>query len=140
RPDNIARDPAAIEVAGLRLDPLVVHQAGLHFRWVECDIVFDRCEQCARTRIEPGHVLCHLLADSDGVVGRMPLPLTESRTAAYPQVFHSHILRWDVVGWRVAGLQHAPGAACLCDQHAVEDHLKVSAAVLDPRRTWVIPD
>ncbi len=53
RPHDIVGDPAAVEVAGLRLDCARRQPGRLHLRWIERDIVLDRGELRGRARVEP---------------------------------------------------------------------------------------
>src|SRR5438552_3950428 len=71
RSDHVGRDPAAIEIAFLRLHPLAVDVAGIHASRVEGDVVRDRLVAGGRRLVEPGGVLRRTAGDRDGVVARV---------------------------------------------------------------------
>src|SRR2546425_5041049 len=140
RSGHVARDPAAVEVAFLCLDPLPVDVAGIHARRVEGDVVRDGLVARGRRRVAPGRVLGRTPGDRDGVVARDALPLAEGRTARAPEEpREADVLGREVVGGGLARLQHAERARGLRDDAAVEHDAELAAAPLHARGARIVP-
>src|SRR5439155_10329225 len=129
RSGHVARDPAAVEVAFLCLDPLSVDVAGIHARRVEGDVVRDGLVAGGRRRVEPGRVLGRTARDRDGVIVRNALPLAEGRVArGREERREADVLGREVVGGGLARLQHAERARGLRDDAVVEHDAELAAA------------
>jgi hypothetical protein len=140
RPYDIVRDPAAVKVAFLGLHSLAVHVAGVHFARIECNVVGERFVGMRRLAIEPGSVGRAFAAYADSIVRSCSLPFAKRAARRGCEVaVKLHVLRRDVVNGRVAGFQDAFGAPRIGDHQAIEDHLDMFVALLQPGWTWVVP-
>ena len=77
RPAQLGGDPAAVEVAGLRLHALVAEPAGVHPARVERDVVAQAGVGRDRLGVRPGGARLTALAGDDVEIRGDPLPLTE---------------------------------------------------------------
>src|SRR3712207_490281 len=74
--DEVGRYPAAVVVALLGLDALVVHPGGVHAPGVEGDVAAKRLVALSRTRVRPADRVGKTIAHAGVEVARRPLELT----------------------------------------------------------------
>ena len=76
RPGDVTGDPAAVEVAGLRHDLLLIHEARIHARWVEREMSGDGLVSDRRSLVDPRDVAQQPIAGVQGPIRRLALVLT----------------------------------------------------------------
>ena len=140
--DDVGRDPAAVEVAFLCDDELVVDVAGVHPARVEGHRVTDRLE--ARTRLADTsrrRATARVPPATTSKYEALPLPLAERlATAGRLEGTGRDVLERDVVHGRVARLEHTVRASRVHDRLAAEHDADAARGRLDTRRTRVVPD
>jgi len=105
RPDNPRGDPAAVEIAQLGLDALVIDPALIDTRGVERQISRDLCECGRGRRVAPGRVLSPLAANIERPIFRLALELAPGTGSGGLQTWLGDILGRNIIDRRVAGLE-----------------------------------
>jgi hypothetical protein len=68
RPYNLARNPAPIEVAFLRLDLFIIYETSLHLAWIKSHMIGQRFVWVRRMLIKPRDIGCRFVTNGDAVV------------------------------------------------------------------------
>ena len=141
RAHDVARDPAAVEVAFLRLDDLAVDAAFAHTRRIERNTIDELFEARQRTRVAPGRSLGTPTIHNHVEVDRGTLPLAQgrSRPAGAEHAF-GDVRDGDVVDRRVTRLEDSSRPARIGDDDGFEHDPDSLPARLQPRRPRIVPD
>jgi len=139
RPADIGGDPAAVEVAGLRHDPLAVNQTLIHCAGVERNMINKGCISPAGMRVIPRRTWSDLATADHIQVRRPPFPLTKRGAPSRSQRTLNERCAREVVRRWVARLQDAPTASRLADVHTAQDHENLLIAGPHGGRPRVIP-
>jgi hypothetical protein len=97
RADDLGRDPAAVEPAGLRLRALVADVACVHGSDVEGDVGLDRAERRGGALVAPSDFLSGAAVHSHCPVGCVSFPLAEGAPLRFLHEFHLDVLLRNVV-------------------------------------------
>src|SRR3954447_16243221 len=140
-PDEVARDPPAVEVAVLRVHALVVHPSGVHPAGVERDVIAYRLVARGRIRERPGDRPDAATAHRRVEVARCALELAPRRArAAFGEEVAADVGRREVDRRGMARLEHAQGARRVGDHLAAELDPDVPPTRANRRRARVVPD
>ena len=76
---------------------------------------------------------------TEGEILGVPFPLADRCLLRSQQILQPDICRRDIVGRRMAGLQHAQRPTCVSNHSAVENNLNVPPGRLQAGWAWIIP-
>ena len=137
---QVARDPAAVEAAGLRRDGLVADEALVHCRGIDGQMVTDGFETGGRVGVAPGGAFGRLVADADGPVAGLAFPLAKAAACGWFEFAAAEGRGRDVVDRGVGGFEDAEGSVGVGDGAAGEDD---ADGFFDGFQGWgagVVPD
>ena len=140
-PDGIACDPAAVEVALLRMDPFVAQPRRVDAARVERDVTAQRLVRTPRIGIGPRDGPRKPAVDDRVEILGDTFELAHRCAGdAGAQEIHADRGRWEVDRRRVTGFEHAERRIGFRQDSARNLHADASRASRDHRRTGVVPD
>lgn len=138
--DDVAGDPASVEVAGLGRDLFAGDGDGVEGGGVEAEVVFQVAVGGGGGGVAPGDFFSPAPVDLDAVVDGLAFPLAEAVALRRADVLHLEVGGGQIVGGRVAGFEDAVGAGGIGEGDAVENHDNALGHAFDAGRAGIVPN
>jgi hypothetical protein len=139
RADQLGRDPAAVEAAGLRQDGCTVHLA-IKRRRIERNAIGQRFGTGQRLRVTPGHAGQAAIAMDQGPVPRRPLPFAERTSCSRLQEKSRHVTPRQVHTRRVSRFKHKHGTSRARHLEITPAHHHFARVRHQAGRAWEVPN
>lgn len=138
--DDLARDPAAVEVAFLSLDEFVVEATSVDAARVDRNMIFQGFKCSSWSRVTPGGGGYDPFLDDDVPVVRLSLEFANAPSRRWLEEFPDHICRRNVDSWRVAGFKHTVGTGRSGNRLTINNNSYTPLERFETRRTRIFPN